>query len=152
MKSRKMVLMNLSAGQQWRCRHREQTCGLMVGEGEGVTNAETYRLPCVKLDSQWKFTVWCRKLKSRALWYPGGVGWSGRWVRRFKKEGAYVYLWLSHVDIWQKPTQNYKTIILQLKINLKKFMSTSLWQSKGIFSLVRLLKQSLHEKMDKLNN
>jgi len=24
---RKMVLMNLSAGQQWRCRHREQTCG-----------------------------------------------------------------------------------------------------------------------------
>ena len=29
MESRKMVLMNLFAGQQWRCRHREQTyeCG-----------------------------------------------------------------------------------------------------------------------------
>ena len=26
MESRKMVLMNLSAGQQWRCRHTEQTC------------------------------------------------------------------------------------------------------------------------------
>ena len=29
----------------------------------------------------------------------------------------YVYLWLIHVDIWQKPTQYCKTIILQLKIN-----------------------------------
>ena len=27
MESREMVLMNLFAGQQWRCRHREQTCG-----------------------------------------------------------------------------------------------------------------------------
>ena len=27
MKSRKMILKNLFAGQQWRCRHREQTCG-----------------------------------------------------------------------------------------------------------------------------
>ena len=33
-----------------------------------------------------------------------------------KKEGKYVYLWLIHVDVWQKPTQYYKTII-QLKIN-----------------------------------
>ena len=29
----------------------------------------------------------------------------------------YVYLWLTHVDIWQKPTQYCKAIILQLKIN-----------------------------------
>ena len=27
MESRKMVLMKLFAGQQWRHRHREQTCG-----------------------------------------------------------------------------------------------------------------------------
>ena len=27
MESRKMVLMNLSAEQQWRHRHREETCG-----------------------------------------------------------------------------------------------------------------------------
>ena len=37
----------------------------------------------------------------------------------FKSEGTYVYLWLIHVDIWQKPTQYHKVIILQLKINLK---------------------------------
>ena len=30
-------------------------------------------------------------------------------------EGIYVYVWVIHVDIWQK--QYYKAIILQLKIN-----------------------------------
>ena len=33
---------------------------------------------------------------------------------------TYVYLWLIHVDVWQKPTQYCKAIILQLKINFKK--------------------------------
>jgi len=40
--------------------------------------------------------------------------------RRFKREGTYVYLWLIHVAIWQKPTQYCKAIILLLKINFKK--------------------------------
>ena len=39
---------------------------------------------------------------------------------RFKREGIYVYLWPIHVDVWQKPTQYCKAIILQLKINFKK--------------------------------
>ena len=34
----------------------------------------------------------------------GGVG-GGREVQ---EEGTYVYLWLIHVDVWQKPTQYYK--------------------------------------------
>ena len=33
------------------------------------------------------------------------------------KEGKYICLWLIHADIWQKPIQYYKAIILQLKIN-----------------------------------
>ena len=37
--------------------------------------------------------------------------------RRFRREGTYVYVWLIHVDVWQKPTQHCKEIILQLKIN-----------------------------------
>ena len=45
-----------------------------------------------------------------SLRQPRGMGWGGR-------EGTYVYLWLIHVDVWQKPTQNCKAIILQLKIN-----------------------------------
>ena len=35
----------------------------------------------------------------------------------FKKEGTYVYLWLIHLDMWQKPAQHYKAITLQFKIN-----------------------------------
>jgi len=37
---------------------------------------------------------------------------------RFGREGIYVYLWLIHVDVWQKTTKFCKAIILQLK-NLK---------------------------------
>ena len=35
---------------------------------------------------------------------------------RLKRGGIYVYLWLIHVDVWQKLTQYCKVIILQLKI------------------------------------
>ena len=38
--------------------------------------------------------------------------------RSFKKEGTYVYIWLIHVDIWKRPTQCGKLIILQLKIDI----------------------------------
>ena len=37
--------------------------------------------------------------------------------RTFKREGTYVYLWMTHVEVWQKPTQYFKAIILQLKKN-----------------------------------
>ena len=36
---------------------------------------------------------------------------------RFKREGPYIYLWLIHVDIWQKSTKYCKVMIPQLKIN-----------------------------------
>ena len=36
---------------------------------------------------------------------------------KFKKKGTYVYLWLIHVAVWQKPTQYCKAIIIQVKIN-----------------------------------
>ena len=42
----------------------------------------------------------------------------------FKREETYVHLWLTHVDIWKKPTENTtqycKAIILQLKVSFKK--------------------------------
>ena len=41
----------------------------------------------------------------------------------FKREGTYVYLWLIHVDVWQKSTQ-YCKIILQLKIKLYIYTHT----------------------------
>ena len=33
---------------------------------------------------------------------------------RFKREGTYIYLWLTHTVVWQKQIQQCKTII-QLK-------------------------------------
>ena len=45
--------------------------------------------------------------------------------RRFKRERTYVYLWLIHVDVWQKPTQYCKAIIFQLKNTSKKFIEDS---------------------------
>ena len=51
MESRKIVLMNLFAGQQWRDRHKNRLVDT-VGEGEGGMNSESsfeiYTLPCVK--------------------------------------------------------------------------------------------------------
>ena len=40
--------------------------------------------------------------------------------RRFKREGIYVYLWVIHVEVWQKTSKLCKAIILQLKNILKK--------------------------------
>ena len=34
---------------------------------------------------------------------------------RFKRKGIYVYLWLIHVEVWQKTTKFCKAIIPQLK-------------------------------------
>ena len=40
-------------------------------------------------------------------------GWHGDGGRRsVRREGTYVYLWLVHVDVWQKPSQYCKVIIL----------------------------------------
>ena len=61
MESRKMVLNNLFAEQQWRNRHREQTYGHgeKGGEGEmyGNSNMETH-ITIYKIDSQWELAVW----------------------------------------------------------------------------------------------
>ena len=112
MESRKMVLMNLCAGQQWdtdtESRHVDT-----AGEGEGVnweTGTETHTPPCIKLDSQRKLAVRHRELQSGALWQPRV--WHGvRGARGL--QDTYVHLWLIHADIWQRPTQYCKAIILQ---------------------------------------
>ena len=60
MEHRKLVLMKLSAGQQWRHRHKEQTYGHGAGGGDngmyGESNMETY-ITISKIDSQWEFAL-----------------------------------------------------------------------------------------------
>ena len=42
----------------------------------------------------------------------GGMVWGVE--ARFKREGTYVYLWLIHIVVCQKPTQHHKAVIIQL--------------------------------------
>ena len=53
----------------------------------------------------------------------------------FKRGGIYVYLWLIHVDVWQKPTQHCKAIKQSSSNKKKKKKGTTLaglpWQYSG---------------------
>ena len=60
-----------------------------------------------------------QEIETGALYQPRGVGWGERWEGGSKGRGYYVYLWLIHVDVWQK-RKFCKAIVFQLKINLKK--------------------------------
>ena len=87
------------------------------GEGGmyGKSNMKIYMTIC-KMDSQWYFAVYLMELK----W--GSVTTQRDEMRRevggmFRREGTCVYLWLIHVEVWQKPTQYCKAIILQSDIN-----------------------------------
>ena len=87
-----MVPRNLSAGQQWRNRHREQTYGHRERGGKDETYGESYMetyITICKIDSQWEFAVWLRKLKQGLC--INLEGWDGKGDRgRFKREG-YMY-------------------------------------------------------------
>ena len=68
-------------------------------------------------------------------------GWAGGLQRRFRSEGMYVYVWLIHVVVQQKPIQYCKTIILQFKIKKrrKKWTRPSEVDLKGDDALQRLV-------------
>ena len=81
------------------------------GEIYGKSNMETY-ITIRKIDSQWEFAVWLRKLKPGLCINP--EGWDGGEMGgRFKRKEIYVYLWLIHVEVCQKTTKVCKPIILQ---------------------------------------
>ena len=46
------------------------------------------------------------------------MGWEAE--GRFKREGTCACLWLIHADVWQKPRQHCRAIVLQLKIPFLK--------------------------------
>ena len=47
----------------------------------------------------------------------------------------YLYLWLIHVVVQQKPTQRYKAIILQLK-NKVSSLSLLLWVTVSVMTFI----------------
>ena len=63
----------------------------------GKSNMETY-ITIRKIDSQWEFAVWLRKLKQGLC--INLEGWMGKEMgERFKREGTDVYLWLICVEV-----------------------------------------------------
>ena len=69
----------------------------------GKSDMEIYGTIC-KIDSKFEFAVWLRKLKQGLCinleWWDGKGGGMGREMGgRFKREGIYVYLWLTHVEV-----------------------------------------------------
>ena len=130
MESRKMVLMNLSAGHQWRHRHREQAYGHRAGGGEGGADGEssmdTDTLARVRYTAR---GLCCRLAIKPALGQPRGRHWV-RGGRQVETGRRYVYLRLIQVDVWQKPTLYCKAIILQLKINKSLIMYLKIYTNK----------------------
>ena len=107
MESRKRVLMSLFAEQQWRHRHRKQTWGHSWERrgwdelGGQHWNKKLYHIKWTAsgnllYDTGSSNLLLCDNLKG---WQVGGS---------FKREGTNVFLWLTHVDVWQKPTQYCK--------------------------------------------
>ena len=81
------------------------------GEIYRNSNVETYITIC-KIDSQQEFALWLGKLKQGL--HINQEGWDGEEMgRRLKREGIYVYLWLIHVEVWQKTAKFCKAIMLQ---------------------------------------
>ena len=80
----------------------------------GKSNMEMYITKC-KIDSQWEFAVWLRKLKQGLC--INLEAWDGEGDGREVQKGGdiYIYLWLIHVEVCQKTTKFYKAIVLQLK-------------------------------------
>ena len=91
MESRKMVLMKLFAGQQWRCRHREQTVDtVVVGESgmNGESSIDMCILSCVKQIASEKLSCYTGSpTRTSVMTYRGGVG-----RRREAQEGVDVYM------------------------------------------------------------
>ena len=61
---------------------------------------------------------------------------------RFKREGTYIHIWLTHFDVCQTTTKFCKAIILQLKNKLiKKILFSPIIKYLGLFTLARLENQ-----------
>ena len=52
------------------------------------------------------------------------------WETGSRGTDIYIYLWLIHADVWQKPPQLCKAIILQLK-KVKKKIVEQPWDASG---------------------
>ena len=120
MESRKMVLMNLFAGQQWKRRCREQTCWLRQGRrgrDEWREQPGNVLTTACEIDSQGEFAVWVRELKQ--VLYDKLEGWAGLRSGREVQQGGDICLLMAD-SCWCTGETILQGITLQLKINALK--------------------------------
>jgi len=81
-------------------------------EGESGINGESsiniYTPSCVKWIAGEKLPYITHRAQSGTLWWPRGVGW--RREESLKREEIYVWFWLIHIVVWQKPTKHCKNL------------------------------------------
>ena len=79
----------------------------------GTSHMETYIIIC-KIDSQWEFTVWLRKLKQGL--YINLEGWDGEGDEREVQKGGDIYIYGLFMLMFDRKQQNS---IKQLSCNKK---------------------------------
>ena len=95
--------MNLFSGSRGDTDPESRLVGLgRWGRGRGESSTETRTLPHIK-DPAGTGCVTRGTQTGLSDNLEGGMGWEAG--GSFKRQGTYVYLWLIHVDAWQKPTQ-----------------------------------------------
>ena len=95
-----------------------------------------------------------QETQTQALYQPRGMGWGGR-MEGGSKGGEYVYLWLIHVEIWQKTIQFYKAFILQEKektVLRAKFMAIQAFLKKNLTILYLKVQKSVQSQQKERNN
>ena len=97
MESRKMVLMNLLAGQQWRYRRTDQTCGGSGRRSEldelREEHGNLYVIIC-KIASEWHRELCMTPgAQPSILWQSRGLGWGGG--RKEVQEGGDIWIYMS---------------------------------------------------------
>jgi len=110
--------MNLFAEQQRRYQHKEQTSGQWGNERVGwiESSIETCTLSYVKQIASGKLLEDAGR--SDPVLSDNVEEWDGAGGAREIGDGGDICIpSLSHLDVWQKPTQYCKVIILQIKTN-----------------------------------
>ena len=116
-----MLLMNLFVRQRWRCRQRTgyrlvDTVGEKRWGQLREQHGDIYMTLCNTRATSGNLL--CDTGSSTQCSVTTKRGEMGREMGgEFRRKGTCVYLWLIHVDVWQKPTQYCKAIILQFKTN-----------------------------------
>ena len=123
MEFRKMVTITLNAKQMYRTEFWTLWEKVRVGCFQRTASRHVYYLGWNRSPAQ----VGCMRqvIRPGALGRPRGIEWRGRWEGG-SGWGIHVYLWLIHVNVWQKPLQYCKVISLQL---IKKKKKRKVWKN-----------------------